>query len=375
MSPIHYQADSFPPDARLDWRRLAPVIGPAATALARYDSLLGTVPGALDFLSVLRIQEAVCSSRIENIYTSVGTVLELDAGVEPDNRYAGEDAREVLNYLAAERHAIALLGELPLSLRVVREAHGLLLRGPRGRGKSPGEFRRGPVWIGGPSSTLANAVFVPATAAEVPGRMSVWERYIHAGARDRLVQIAVQHAEFEAIHPFLDGNGRLGRMLIPLLLWKHGLLREPAFDLSLQIAARRGFYYDGLLGVSRDDDWTGWCLYFLDAVRARAEDGAALVTAILDLYRDYEQLVGRITRAGDLEPALKALFSRPVFRTSEFIALTGLSARTARRLVARLTEQGVLEEIASSRGSRPAVMRFPELIALLNEEAGADRWT
>ena len=129
-----------------------------------------------------------------------------------------------------------------------------LLAGDRGLNKSPGAFRRAPVWIGGPGSTLETATFVPAPSSQVPDAMSTWERYIHAHAPDRLVQIAVQHAQFEAIHPFLDGNGRL---LIPLLMHQYRLIRTPVFGLSARIAPRRSFYYDGLLGVSRDDDWTG----------------------------------------------------------------------------------------------------------------------
>ena len=166
-----------------------------------------------------------------------------------------------------------MLTEQPLSLRVIREAHARLLAGDRGRGKSPGEFRHTPVWIGGPGSTPETATFVPAPAEQVPDGMSAWERYVHADPPDRLVQIAVQHAEFEAVHPFLDGNGRLGRMLIPLLMRQYGLIGTPVFCVSRQIASRRIFYYDGLLGVSRDDDWTGWCLYLLDTIRAQGAGG------------------------------------------------------------------------------------------------------
>ena len=365
MPPVHYQADRFPPEARLDWRRLAPLIGPAAAAVAKYDFLLGTVPNPRALLAPLGVREAVFSSRIENIYSRVETVLDMDAGLEPTNPYVREDAREVLNYLAAEQRAVEMLAELPLSLRVVREAHALLLAGERGHGKSPGEFRRAPVWIGGPGSTPAGASFVPAPADQVPDGMSAWERYLHADTPDRLVQIAVQHAEFEAVHPFLDGNGRLGRMLIPLLMWRYGLIREPVFGLSAHIARRRGFYYDGLLGVSRDDDWTGWCLYMLDAMRVQAEDAAAAVKTILELRRETETSVSDSTRTRYVAPALDRIFARPVFRTSDFVAAKEIPSRSARRLLSVLSEGGVVEEIAPARGRRPAVFRFPRLLELL----------
>ena len=365
MPPVHYRTDAFPPEDRLDWRRLAPLVGPAAAAVARYDCLLATVPNPRAMLAGLRVREAVWSSRIENIFTSVTEVLETEAGLEPANRYARRDAREVLDYLAAERHATGMLAELPLSLRVIREAHGRLLAGDRGRGKSPGAFRRAPVWIGGPGSTLETATFVPAHASHVPDALSAWERYIHADAPDRLVQIAVQHAEFEAIHPFLDGNGRLGRMLIPFLMHRHGLIREPVFGLSARIAARRSFYYDGLLGVSRDDDWTGWCLYALDAIRNQALKDAAGVEAILKLRAEVEAVLADGTHARNVAPALDRVFARPVFRAGDFISAGDIPSRTARRLLARLRDEGILEVVVPARGRRSALLRFRGLLEVV----------
>lgn len=368
MSPVHYRSEGFPPDDRLDWRRLAPLIGPAAAAVARYDSVLTRVPNSRAMLAGLRVREAVWSSRIENIFTSVTEVLEMRAGLAPTNPYARDDAHEVVGHLMAERQVRQMLNELPLSLRIMRETHALLLAGPRGRSKSPGEFRRAPVWIGAPGSTPQTATFVPAPASRVPDAMSAWERYIHADARDRLVQIAVQHAEFEAIHPFLDGNGRMGRMLIPFLMRQYGLIRTPVFGLSARIAARRSFYYDGLLGVSRDDDWTGWCLYALDAMRNQAREGVAVVEAILALRAEVEAVLADRPRAHLLAPALDRLFARPVFRVSDFVSAGDVPPRTARRLLWQLRSAGVLEEAAPARGRRSAVLGFPRLLEIL--EAG-----
>lgn len=374
MSPVHYQAGRFPPDARLDWRRLAPLIGPAAAAVARYDALVGTLPDPDCLLTVLRIHEAVHSSRIENIYASVTTVLELEAGIAPANSHTRSDGRAVQNHLSAERRVAERLQGDPLSLAVVREAHGLMLNTPNGQSESRGGFRQAPVWIGKPGSSLDTANFVPVAAEEVPDAMSAWERYIHSDVRDRLVQIAIQHAEFEAVHPFLDGNGRMGRMLIPHLMWRHGLIRVPVFCLSVRIAARRGFYLDRLLGVFRDDDWTGWCLYFLDAVRIQAEYGVQTATAIMHLYRGLEKRVGKVTRTRYLPSALNALFAQPVFPARDFIAATGIPSRSARRLLARLEDQRVLEEIAPARGQRPAVMRFSKLLEIVEGRASGNRW-
>ena len=373
MPPVHYKRGSFPPDARLDWRRLVPLIGPAAAAIARYDSLLGAVPHPQSLLAVLRVREAVQSSRIDNIYTSIATVLAQKAGVEPENEHARDDAREILNYLEAERGAITRLKEGPMSPGVVREAHSLLLTGPRGRGKSPGEFRSGAAWIGAPDATLDTATFVPPPPAAIPDAMRAWGRYIGADVRDRLVQIAAQHAEFEAVHPFVAGNGRLGRMLIPMLMWKRGLIRLPFYCLSVRVSARRGFYFDRLLGVSRDDDWTGWSMYFLDEMRVQAEHGTQTLGAILKLYRNLEQHPG-ITRARYRSSLLNALFARPVFLASDFIANTGIPARSARRLLARLEQMGVVEVTFPARGRRAAVMQFTRLLKVIEGRDGSGRW-
>ncbi len=373
MAPVHYKRGAFPPDARLDWRRLVPLIGPAAAAVARYDSLLGAVPDPESLLAVLRVREAVQSSRIDNIYTGIAAVLAHQAGIEPENRDAGDDAREILNHLKAERSTILRLEAEPLTPATVREAHSQLLAGPRGRGKSPGEFRSGLVWVGAPDATLDTATFVPAPPSAIRDAMGAWARYIGTDVRDRLVQIAVQHAEFEAVRPFVAGNGRTGRMLIPLLMWRRHLIRLPIFCISVRIAARRGFYFDRLLGVSRDDDWTGWCMYFLDEMRVQAEHGTQTVGAILRLYRNLEQHPG-LAGARDRSPALNALFARPVFLASDFIARTGLPARSARRLLVRLEHLGIVEETLQARGRRAAVMQFTRLLKIVEGRDGSGRW-
>jgi len=230
MAPVHYHAGHFPPDERLDWPALIPFIGPAAAAVARYDGTLAAIPNPRILLAPLMTREAVLSSRIEGTQATMGEVLGFEAGQEPDSPARRDDIREVLNYRAAMRRAEELLGDLPLSQRVIRKAHSVLLSGVRGEGKLPGEYRKTPNWIGTPGCTVDEAKFVPIGADRLPDAMSAWERYIHRECPDRLIKLAILHAEFEALHPFLDGNGRLGRMLVPLLLWQDGLIREPMFS-------------------------------------------------------------------------------------------------------------------------------------------------
>ena len=178
-----------------------------------------------------------------------------------------------------------MLEELPLCLRVVNEAHRILMSGGRGTNKTPGDLRRIQNWIGPPGSDPETATYVPIAADRLPDAMARWERYINdRKAPDPLVQLAVLHAEFEALHPFLDGNGRVGRLLVPLFLWRRGLIARPVFYISAWLEANRPTYYDGLLRVSRDDDWTGWCGFFLEAVRRQAEDNLVKAREILALY-------------------------------------------------------------------------------------------
>ena len=177
----------------------------------------------------------------------------------------------VLNYRMAMLKAKGMLQTLPLSQRVIRNAHSQLLDGARGEGNAPGEYRRVPNWIGPPGCSIGDARFIPIGSNDLPEAMGAWERYLHEIKPDRLVQLAVLHAEFEALHPFLDDNGRLGRMLAPLFLWQFELIRAPTFYISAYFESRRDAYYDALLAVSRDDDWTGWVAFFLDAIKEQAE--------------------------------------------------------------------------------------------------------
>ena len=361
MAPVHYHAGQFPPE-RLDWQTLIPLIGPAAGAVARYDGMLSAIPNPDVLLAPLTTREAVLSSRIEGTQATMGEVLEFEAGQEAESPERRDDIHEVLNYRAAMRQAEQMLKKLPLSQRVIRSVHKVLLSGVRGKGKSPGRYRRVPNWIGPPGCDIDQAKFVPPGAATLTHAMSGWERYVHQDAPDRLTQLAILHAEFEALHPFLDGNGRLGRMLIPLFLWQHGIIGRPMFYISAYFEAHRDAYYEQLLAVSRDDDWTGWCRFFLEAVQAQAEDNLVKTKGILDLYDDMKRRVPNLTRSRYAIRALDWIFERPIFRSSHFVADAGIPARTARRIVDALCDGGILRVIGRGRGRRTTVLAFFALI-------------
>lgn len=210
---------------------LGSLIGPANRALARYDGTLTAVPNPAVLLPPLMAQEAVLSSRIEGTQATMADVMEYEAGMPPETGRT-EDIHEVLNYRRAMARAVDLMKELPLCQRVTKQAHAVLMEGVRGQGKAPGEYRKVPNWIGPPGVPMEEATYVPISAERLPGAMGRWERFIHESSRDTLVQLALLHAEFESLHPFLDGNGRLGRMLVPLFLFSQKLLQGPMFYIS-----------------------------------------------------------------------------------------------------------------------------------------------
>lgn len=361
--PVDYHEGKFPP-AELDWGKLVSVIGSANAAVARYDGLLSAIPNAAVLLSPLTTQEAVLSSRIEGTQATMGEVLEYEAKGDTNDPASPKEADiwEVLNYRQAMRAAEALLKEIPLSQRIVREAHKILLSGVRGHGKSPGEYRRIPNWIGPHGCSIDAARFIPVSADKLPDAMSRWEQYIHQEALDRLVQLAILHAEFEALHPFLDGNGRLGRMLIPLFMYQVGLIHRPMFYISAFLEANRDAYYDKLLAVSRDDDWTGWCLFFLTAVQQQAESNLRKANDILELYNQMKLRFAELTHSQYAIHALDWIFERPIFKSSDFIRASSIPRPTAQRILNVLKNENILMTVEESSGRKAAVLAYSDLL-------------
>ena len=235
MTPVRYHSGHFPP-LNLDLQRLLPLIGPAHAAVAGYEGMLEGLPNANVLLSPLASQEAVLSSRIEGTQTTLTELLtfEAEGDLSDESTPAKADIREVLNYRLALYTAIDMLKEIPLSQRLVRDGHEVLMQGVRGHNKGPGKYRRLPdtCWIGPPGSTIDTARYIPCPTEELNSAMDVLELYVHEKALDTLVQLAIVHAEFEAIHPFLDGNGRMGRLIVPLFMFTKELLSSPSFYIS-----------------------------------------------------------------------------------------------------------------------------------------------
>ena len=362
MAAVDYHYGRFPPE-RLEWERLIPLIGPANAAVARYDALLSAIPNAAVLLSLLTTQEAVLSSRIEGTQATMGEVLEFEAGADQYPEAKRDDIQEILNYRAAMRHAMTLLERLPLSQRLIKEIHAVLMDSVRGHGKSPGAYRRIPNWIGPPGCSMDEARYVPISADKLAAGMSALEQYMNTkGLPDKLVQLAIVHAEFEALHPFLDGNGRLGRMLVPLFLWQAGLIGQPMFYISAYIDEHRDAYYERLLAISRDDDWSGWCAFFLEALRHQAELNEAKAKAILDLYNQKKLELVKLTHSQYSILALDWVFERPIFKSSDFVDSSGIPAPTARRMLVLFRDNGLLTTLVEAAGRRSAVYAFRELL-------------
>lgn len=364
MSAVQYHEGNFPPE-QLEWERLIPLIGPANTAVARYDGILSALPNAEVLLSPLTTQEAVLSSKIEGTQATMGEVLEFAANERGKDYPAAKrnDIQEVLNYRRALRHAMALLQKLPISNRVLLETHKVLLDSVRGHGKAPGAFRRVPNWIGPAGCTVETARYVPISAEKLPEAMGRLEAYIHVDAvPDKLVQLALIHAEFEALHPFLDGNGRLGRMLVPLFLWQAGLIRAPMLYVSSFFEAHRDTYYDRLLAVSRDNNWTGWCVFFMEAVIQQATENSDKATRILKLYNDKKSELVALTHSRYSLHALDWIFEQPIFSSSDFVGSANIPAPTARRILAGFREAGLLKILVEPSGRRAGVYAFSELL-------------
>jgi Fic family protein len=361
--PVHYHEGEFPPK-KIHWERLIPLIGPASAALARYDGTLAAVPNAAVLLSPLMTQEAVLSSRIEGTRATMGEVLEYEAGAAPKDADPERtaDIVEVLNYRKAMWRAVELLQELPLCQRILKDAHRVLIEGVRGRGKAPGEYRKIPNWIGPPGCTFEEAKYVPISSEKLPAAMDRGEKYIHEETPDRMVQLCLLHAEFEALHPFLDGNGRLGRMFVPLYLFSIKALQSPMFYVSAYLEARRGEYYERLLAVSRDSDWTGWCVFFLKALTEQARENHDKATAILSLYEKERNRIIELTHSQFAMKALDFLFCRPMFSVTAFYREADIPEHSARKILKTLRDNRLFHILRETKGRQPAVLAFRELL-------------
>jgi Fic family protein len=315
----------------------------ANRALGELNAYSLIVPDIDLFIEMHVVKEAQTSSRIEGTNTGMDEAFLSEEQIKPEKR---DDWREVRNYIDAANQAIAALDTLPLSNRLLRQAHATLMRGVRGEHKQPGDFRTSQNWIGG--SSLADAAFIPPHHEGVPELMSDLERFWHNEAITvpHLIRLAISHYQFETIHPFLDGNGRIGRLLVPLYLVSHGLLAKPSLYLSDFFERHRGSYYDALTRVRLSGDLIHWVRFFLRGMAETAAKGRDVFGKILTLRNDVENRILTLgKRVPNARAALNLLYRRPVIAASDLEHALGVSAPTAQALVKDLIRLGILVEI------------------------------
>ena len=361
-----YTPDTLPL-TDLDYRLLLPLVGQANAALARYDGLLQAIPNPAVMLSPLTTQEAVLSSKIEGTQATVDEVLQQEAGlIQEGEKY--KDIQEISNYRLALFRAREYLRDYPIRLAFVRELHRILMSSVRGQDKNPGEFRRDQNWIGRQGCTIEQASFVPPNPMQLPDFLQAWECYLDSEDVDFLIQTAVVHGQFELLHPFKDGNGRIGRILIPLFLYQKRALSQPMFYLSEYLETHRDEYYARLKAMAAEQDWDGWIAFFLRATIAQAGQNTKRVETIKALYDEMKVAIQETTHSQYSVHLLDAIFSKPVFRTSDLAqqltAEYGIHEKTAPALLRQLKAAGILRELQAGSGRRPATLCFPRLINL-----------
>ncbi len=341
--------------------RLLDRLARASEAVGRLDGAAHTLPNPQLFVAMYVRREAVLSSQIEGTQSTLDDVLayELD---ERTPELPG-DVVEVVNYVRAMYHGLDRLRSLPLSLRLIREIHAALLNSGRGAERMPGEFRTSQNWIGAPGATLATASFVPPPPSELMAALGNLETYLHRGTYPVLVDAALAHAQFETIHPFLDGNGRVGRLLITFLLVHGGVLREPLLYLSNYFRAHRLEYYDRLTAVRDQGDWEGWVEFFLAGAAITAQEATATATAIVELRDRHRVLAARSGSYG--LPFLDHLFRQPIFNVRSVRDTLGTSSPTAAGLINAFEREGLLRETTGHRRNR--VWRYTPLLDLFRD--------
>jgi len=357
----------LPPDPPLVMdATLTSLLSHADRALGKLDGSVLTLPNPDLFVFMYVRKEAVLSSQIEGTQSSLQDLLAAEAKLfDPD---APKDVEEVLNYVSAMKHGLARLDALPISTRLIREIHAKLMHGVRGERLDPGELRRSQNWIGPGGSTIKTATFVPPPPHDVPEAMSQLEKFLHADdGLPPLLLIGLAHVQFETIHPFLDGNGRVGRLLITFLLTERGVLHKPVLYLSHYFKAHRQRYYEHLNAVRTSGAWEAWMEFFLQGVQEVATEAADTAKRVLALREDHRRLItDRLGRAaGSGHRVLDELFRHPIVSVGDIRKTTGTSIQAANTLVSRLVDAGILREITGYARNRR--FRYEPYIAMFSE--------
>ncbi len=356
--------NKLPPTIEVTWELVA-YISEADRRLSELSGAASKLPNPHLLIMPFTRKEAVLSSKIEGTVTSLSDLLSFEAlGLFPDNDNR-EDVEEVSNYVQAMELGLKRLKDLPVSLRLIKEIHCRLLKGVRGETKMPGEFRNRQNWLGPPQSKIEDATYVPPPVPEMMELLDDLEKYIHGeSALPPLVKMAIVHYQFEAIHPFLDGNGRIGRLLITLLMVAQGLLSQPLLYLSAYFERSRSHYYDQLLAVSQRGEWGEWVKYFLRGVAEQSKDALVRADRLLTLNQTYRERVGEKRTSAHLLTLLDSLFSRPIVSVKTTAQQLKVTPKSAQQHIDRLIHHGILSEVTGKQRNR--IYTAPEILKILD---------
>lgn len=354
-----YQYKSFEPAlVNVPWfweePKINTLLESATKALGELNAFSLLVPDIDLFVQMHIVKEAQTSSKIEGTQTQLDEALMSEEQIEPEKR---DDWREVQNYIKAMNEAVNALNDIPLSNRLLKDTHYTLINGARGENKLPGEFRTSQNWIGG--SNLSDAAFVPPHHENVVSLMSDLELFWHNDmiAVPHLIKIAISHYQFETIHPFLDGNGRVGRLLIPLYLIGNGMLDKPSFYISDFFERNRASYYDALMAVRLRNDLLHWILFFLNGVEQTAKKGCLVFKEILKLQQELQGLVMTMGKRAELASEfLRVLYSNPIQTVKSTQEILNISPATANALLKEFEKNNILQEVTGAKRDRVYAM-------------------
>lgn len=364
---VHYHKGAFPPKS-LDYERLLGPLEEAAASLARCDAKIsGMVNGEL-FLAPLRRQDAVTSSRMEGTISTIETLYRLEAEDDSGSTDLYRDARhdDIETYLysrALQSAQDALAKGMPLGEHLIRSAHQQLLSVGRGATKRPGSYKIEQNYVG--DERRGKIYYVPIAPEQLEPAMVALVQFINTSTTRPLIRTALAHIEFEALHPFEDGNGRIGRMLITLMLWRLGVLSQPNFFVSGYFETHKDEYVERMRSVSAEGDWTGWVIFFLQAMHAQATVNIQTADAIFMLHTDMRERFRVVLNSQFHDQALDFVFASPVFRNDRFVERSGIPATSARLLSRRLVKAGLLRTLQPAAGRRAALYAFDPLLDLL----------
>ncbi len=363
---VQYHYEKFPP-YKLDYSQLVTPLIKATDALARYDQMLKNMHNGEILLVPLRNQEAVISSRMEGTISTMDEILKFEADSENDTEEAKKVRSEIFETILYQRALLnaqkAMVDGYPLSQHSVKTIHQQLLSFGRGAQKSPGQYRVEQNYLA--DKIKQQVLFVPVSPEKLNEGLEKLFDYINNSNDPILVKTALMHLEFEALHPFQDGNGRIGRMLITLLLWSTNTISEPHFYVSGYMEENKDEYIDTMRNVSENNDWEKWCVFFLNAVEKQAIRNLEIAESIQNLYEEMKHIFSETLSSKWSVNALDYIFTNPIFRNNRFTSKSGIPGPTAARFTRMLLEKELIRTIEESSGRRPALYAFEPLLKLV----------